>query len=77
MSIIRKATMCRWYNMDIVSYFTWNNSCLEEEKNTNIFGCSFGDLKVLVLVKKEKWPDCISTICICVIYPGPNCSSEV
>lgn len=54
MSIIRTA-MCWWYNMDIFSYLTWNNSSLEEEEEKLIFfGCSFGDLKVLVLVTKKK-----------------------
>lgn len=24
-----------------------------------------------MLVKKEQWPICIPTICICVVYPGP------
>lgn len=38
MSIIRTTAMCWWYNMDIFSYLTWNNSSLEEEqKRTLIF----------------------------------------
>lgn len=32
MSIIRTTAMCWWYNMDIFSYLTWNNSSLEEEE---------------------------------------------